>query len=245
MIKRIATLLLGIGLIGLGVLLFVAPGGSTAVQMLVRFWPLFLVLAGVVRLLGFLIDRHPKSPVGGMLITAVGGILLSANLLGHTSFLLLLGKYWFWLLLAFIAGRVMKQYLHNPRDGSRPSAFAPGAVAAMILILASGLGAAYLVRTGRQPELRLGRLGEMGDLLFAAERSVEDQSPRIFSIKPDSRLIFNHAGGEIEITTAPQPQVTARLVKRIRAGSDEEANEIAKTIQLQIASDGDDHQLSV
>ena len=245
MIKRIATLLLGIGLIGLGVLLFVAPGNSSAVQMLVRFWPLFLVLAGIVRLLGFLIDRHPKSPVGGMLITTVGGILLSANLLGHNSFLLLIGKYWFWLLSALIAGRVMKQYLHRPQDGPRPNAFAPGAVAAMILILVSGLGAAYMIKTGKQPELRLGSLGEVGDLLFAGERTVEDKAAQFFPVKPDSRLIVNHINGEIEVTTAPQPQATARLVKRIRSGSDEEANEIAKAIQLEIISDGDDHQLSI
>ncbi|MCI0660684.1 MAG: hypothetical protein L0220_06395, partial [Acidobacteria bacterium] len=64
MFKRIATLLLGIGLIGLGVLFFVAPERVFIVQLLTRFWPLFLVLAGLVRVAGYLIDRHPRSPVG-------------------------------------------------------------------------------------------------------------------------------------------------------------------------------------
>ena len=117
MLKRLATLLLGIGLIGLGVLFFLAPERTFVVQLLMRFWPVFLILAGIVRVAGYLIDRHPRSPVGGMMLAAMGGILLSANLLAHTSLLLILGNYWFWILLAFIAGRVLKQYTHRVEDG--------------------------------------------------------------------------------------------------------------------------------
>src|SRR5262245_19369485 len=88
--KRLATLLLGIGLIVIGALFFVAPEQAFAVRWLIRLWPVALILAGMVRVAGYLIDRHPRSPAGGMMITAIGGILLSANLLGHNSLILIL-----------------------------------------------------------------------------------------------------------------------------------------------------------
>src|SRR5262249_44529379 len=197
MIKHIATLLLGIGLIGLGVLFFLAPQGSKAIQLLTQYWPLFLILAGIVRVAGFLIDRHPKSPVAGMLITAIGGILLSANLLGHTSLLVLLGKYWFWLLLAFVAGRILKQYLHRSSNGViRPRAFAPGAIAGMILIMASGLAANYFARSGREINLPLNKFGAVGNFIFGDELSVEDGPPRIFPISSGAQLTFNNIRGD-------------------------------------------------
>jgi DUF4097 and DUF4098 domain-containing protein YvlB/uncharacterized membrane protein HdeD (DUF308 family) len=245
MIKRIATLLLGIGLIGLGVLFFAAPEGSTAIRMLMRFWPVFLILAGIVRVAGFLIDRHPKSPVGGMLVTALGGVLLSANLLAHNSLLLVIGKYWFWFLLALVAGRVMKQSLHRPSDGLRPRAFSPGAIAAMVLIVGSGLAANYFIRSGRQINLRLGKFGEVRDFMFGNQLAVEDEPPQSFEIGPDSRLVLNNINGDIEVTAAPQQTATARIIKRIRAVSEEEAREAAKNIHLRIASDGGNHQISI
>src|SRR4249920_1790755 len=138
MLKRLATLLLGIGLIGLGVLFFLAPERLLVVQLLMRFWPAFLILAGIVRVAGYLIDRHPRSPVGGIMLAAVGGILLSANLLSHTSFLQILGNYWFWILLAFITGRVLKQYTYRVEDGVRCNAFSPGSIVVMLLITGGG-----------------------------------------------------------------------------------------------------------
>ena len=63
--KRFATLLLGIGLIAIGALFFVAPEQAFAVRWLVRLWPVALILAGLVRVTGYLIDRHPRSPAGG------------------------------------------------------------------------------------------------------------------------------------------------------------------------------------
>jgi DUF4097 and DUF4098 domain-containing protein YvlB/uncharacterized membrane protein HdeD (DUF308 family) len=243
MLKRLATLLLGIGLIGLGVLFFVAPERAFAVQILMRFWPVFLILAGVVRVAGYLIDRHPRSPVGGMMIAAVGGILLSANLLGDRSLIQILGKYWFWILLAFVAGRLLKQYTHRIEDGARINAFAPGAVVLMILITAGGLAANYLVKSVGQDGI-LSHLGEVGSYLFGDRFSVAGE-PQTFAFASPARLVINDAKGDVEINSAPQPQATARLVKHIRAASEEEAKEAAKNIHLQIATDGANYQITV
>lgn len=245
MLKRLATLLLGIGLIGLGVLFFVAPERAFAVQILMRFWPVFLILAGIVRVAGYLIDRHPRSPVGGMMIAAIGGVLLSANLLGHNSFILILGKYWFWILLAFIAGRVLKQYTHRIEDGARADAFSPGAIAVMLLIVGSGLAANFAVQRGQTGfNLRINGWG-VGDYVFGNQIPIEDEPPQSFAIAPNSRLFINNANGDVEVNSAPQSQATARLVKRIRATSEEEARETAKNIHLQITPNGAGHQFNV
>ncbi len=159
MFKRLGTLLLGIGLIVIGVLFFVAPEQTLAVQWLMRLWPVTLILAGIVRISGYLIDRHPRSPAGGMMIAAIGGILLSANLLGHNSLILIVGKYWFWILLAFIAGRLLKQYTHRIEDGARPNAFSPVAIVVMILIVGVGMAASFAARNGHGVEHAAWQLG--------------------------------------------------------------------------------------
>ncbi len=243
MLKRLATLLLGIGLVGLGVLFFVAPERAFAVQLLTRFWPVFLVLAGIVRVAGYLIDRHPRSPVGGMMIVAVGGILLAANLLGDRSLIPILGKYWFWILLAFTAGRVLKQYTHRAGDGLRINAFSPGAVVMMLLIFGAGLAANYFAKKG-QAGLNF-RIGGVADYIFGDQFSVDDGSSQTFAFAANARLIIHDANGDVEVNSAPQPQATARLVKHIRAASQEEAGEVAKNIRLQIASDINSHHFSV
>src|SRR5690242_15604258 len=180
MLKRLAILLLGVGLIGLGVLLFVAPGGHISLQWLAKLWPIFLILAGLVQVAGHLIDRHPRTPVTGMMIAAVGGILLAANLRGDRSLLLLFGHYWFWLLLAFIMGRVLRQYTYQGATGARPRAFSAGAIVVMIFLVGGGLASNYLANNKAYlsgVELKLSRMG-----LFGGEFTVEDESPQTLSL---------------------------------------------------------------
>jgi DUF4097 and DUF4098 domain-containing protein YvlB len=243
--KRFATLLLGIGLIVIGALFFIAPEQAFAVQWLMRLWPVALILAGLVRVAGYLIDRHPRSPAGGTMIAAIGGILLSANLLGHNSLILILGKYWFWILLAFIAGRLMKQYTHRIEDGRRPNTFSPGAIVVMILIVGAGLAASFAAKNGQGGfNLRIGGLS-VGDYVFGNQISVQDEIPQSFSLAPNSRLLINNAVGDIEINSAPQSQATARLIRRIWAANAEEAKSIAKNISLQIAPNGTGYQFNI
>jgi len=118
----------------------------------------------------------------------------------------------------------------------------------MLLIVGVGLAANFAVQSGQASRggfnLRLGNLG-VGDYVFGNQISVEDESPQSFAVAPNSRLFINNANGDIEINSAPQTQATARLIRRIHAGSNEEAKEIAKNIRLQIASNGPDYQFSV
>ena len=257
-IKRIATLLLGIGLIGLGALFFLAPEKSVVTQLLIRYWPTFLVLAGLVRFAGYLIDREPRSPVGALLLTALGGILLSARLLGHASFLLILSKYWFWVLLAFIAGRVLRQYLHRSQDGPRRNAFSPGGVLIMILIAGSGLLAAVVTRNDRYLQnlnARLQRFGQIGGILLG-ENFTFTEPDRTLPLTGNARLSFAEFPGEIMITVRDAPRenrivataqetATLTLTKHLRAENETQAAEQAESIRLQIDSQGDVHRIGL
>lgn len=248
MFKRLATLLLGIGLIGLGVLFFLAPERAQITHLLMQFWPLFLVLAGLVRVTGYLIDRHPPSPVGGIMITAIGGILLAANLRGGQSLIEIFGNYWFWLLVAFVSGRVLRQYAHRVGDGPRPRAFTPGAIFFMLLIVGGGLAANYLVKNSRSLDgvnLRVAVLGGLRDYLIPPLLSIEDEPPQLFTPLLNSKLVITNPTGDIEIATAPQAQASARIVKRIRALNEQEAKQVAQEIKLQVTPDGKDYRITV
>jgi Putative adhesin/Domain of unknown function (DUF5668) len=248
MFKRIVTLLLGIGLIGLGLLFFIEQERLFVVQILTRYWPLFLIIAGLIRVSGYLIDRHPRSPLGGMIIMAVGGILLSANLRGEHSIIRIFGLYWFWLLMALIIGRILHQYTHRLEDGPRPAAFSPAAIILMIFIAGSGLAANYLAKKAQKlPAVDLGvaNIGELSNYVFGNQIELEDEPPQTFALAPDSRLIINGAKGDVEIVAANQPQASVRIVKRIRAPGEDQARSAAQNIHLQISQDGNNHRIGV
>ena len=66
--KRVGILLLGVALIALGSSFFIFGDRTHVFELFLRLWPIFLVLAGLVRVAGFFFDRDPRSPVGGMLL---------------------------------------------------------------------------------------------------------------------------------------------------------------------------------
>ncbi len=246
MLKRIATFLFGVALVSLGILFFIAPERAILVQILLQYWPVFLVLAGMVRFGGHLLDRQPRSPMGGLLLTALGCVLLAANLRGQTRVLEIIGRYWFWVLLAIVAGRVLRQYTHRPADGPRPRAFSVMAMAIMALVSVTGLGAHWLSRHSENlARLRLPFRLNSVRAIFETEYSIADDSAKAFAMTASSRLVFDGLEGDLDIHTVEGSSAVARIVKRIRASSEEDAQVIAQKITLAIGSQGDQRTFSI
>ncbi len=246
MLKRIATFLLGIALVSLGVLFFIAPERTVVVQLLLRYWPVFLILAGLVRVGGHLLDRQPRSPMGGMLLTAIGGILLTANLRGESGVLEVIGRYWFWLLLAFVAARVIKQYRYQSTGSAAPRAFSPLAIVVMLLIAGAGLGSYWLNKNGQKlSRLRLPFSISNVRGIFNSEFSIADEAAKTFALTAKPRLVFDGFDGDIEIRSGDVRSPSARLVRRIRASSEDEAKAIAQRISLDIRSQGESSLFSI
>ena len=248
MLKRLATFLFGVALISLGVFIFTVSEQAYLVQLLKQSWPLFLILAGLVRLAGYLIDRHPKSPVGSVLLTAVGGILLAINLRGETSLAAIIGRYWFWFLLAFMLGRVLRQYTSTNALGKPMRALSPGAIFVMLLIAGTGLGANYLSKNDQlltRMNQRIGQIGGVSEYVFGNPIKIEDEPPLAFKLPANARLSFASFNGDIEIRGTATTQATAKLTKFVRASSEDRAREAAKQIHLQINPVGNTAQFDV
>ena len=242
--RRYGTVMLGAALLGVGALLFLAVERGAPAQWLMRFWPLFLVLAGTLRVAGYFLDRHPRSPVGGMMLTAVGGVLLAAGLRGDRAGLQVFGRYWFWLLLAFVAGRVLLQYTRRPESGRRTRAFGLGPALVMLLIAGGGLAANRLAGD----RLLLARLQSRFDRAHVARGDasgsripVLDDAAQSFDLAPGGRVVIANPLGNVEVRGGAQARAQARLIKRVRAGGgpfrDEAAGEIARKIHLRVEPD--------
>lgn len=246
MLKRVAILLLGVGLIGLGALFFLSSQDSRISQLLMLFWPVFLVFAGIIRLAGYFIDRQPRSPMGGLILIAVGGIGLSANLLNHHNLLLLIQKYWFWILLTYLTGRLMRQYLYLRSDGPfRPRAFTAGSLTIMLLIVAGGITAGYAQKFGSHFVDLIDRGGIFSRLLFPEDRAFEETSSQSFSIPGNGSLILESIPGHLEVSTNTQSDGVAQVFRRIRAVTAEQAREEAQKASLDINTSAKDLTLRI
>src|SRR5215468_3607849 len=106
------TLLLGLVLVAAGVLFFIAPGSSVA-GWLMRLWPVFLVCAGVARVMGFAVERKPRSPIGGMLLIIIGVLFFVSRFHTELNALQIYGRYWIVLLGVFASVELIRFYSHH------------------------------------------------------------------------------------------------------------------------------------
>ena len=132
---------LGIGLILIGAgLVFVGiKAGGPLGDWFARLWPLFLVLAGVIRLIGFAGWRRPATPFGGLLLILAGAVVMAVRANEGTSFLDLYGKYWPSLLLLYGCMELIRFYSHKRGDGAPPKVFSALRVLIILLIIATGV----------------------------------------------------------------------------------------------------------
>ena len=122
---RRGTLLLGLLLLAAGLVLVLAPAGSGVAGWLIALWPVFLICAGVVRVMGFAVERKPRSPLVGTLLIIVGVLFLAARFQPGLNALQVYGRYWVLLLAVYASVELVRYYSHRQTEGPPPPVFTP------------------------------------------------------------------------------------------------------------------------
>src|SRR5437016_5313718 len=136
--NRRGTLLLGVLLLGVGLVLILAPAGSGIAGWLIQLWPVFLICAGVVRVMGFAVERKPRSPLVGMLLIIIGVLFLAARFQPGLNALQVYGRYWVLLLIVFAGVELVRYYSHRHTEGPPPHVLTPIRVLVVLLIVVTG-----------------------------------------------------------------------------------------------------------
>lgn len=238
---RRGTLLLGLLLLGTGVVLILAPAGSGVARSLFSLWPLFLICAGVVRVMGFAVERKPRSPLDGMLLIIVGVLFLVARFQPGLNALQVYGRYWVLLLVVFASVELVRHYSHRHTEGPPPRVFSPTRILIVLLIVATGVLAnraankASVLSALRLPAF----LSGLRDSVVGESYAFTDQPIISSDVRPGMKVSVNNSYGNVKITGGG-PAVRATLVKGVRGWSQDEARKIADNIRLLVnqTSDG-------
>lgn len=237
---RRGTLLLGILLLGVGLVLVLAPARSGAAGWLIALWPVFLICAGVVRVMGFAVERKPRSPLGGMLLIIVGVLFLAARFEPGLNALQVYGRYWMLLLFVFAGVELIRIYSHRHSEGPAPRIFTPLSIAVILLIVLTGV---FANRAANKPSvlsaLKLpGFLSGLRDSVVGDAYAFTDPTIVTTDIRPDVKVVINNSYGSVRITGGSSA-VRATLVKGVRGWSETEARKIADRIHLVVNQTSD------
>jgi DUF4097 and DUF4098 domain-containing protein YvlB/uncharacterized membrane protein HdeD (DUF308 family) len=238
--NRRGTLLLGLLLLAAGLVLVLAPAGSGIAGWLMQLWPVFLICAGVVRVMGFAVERKPRSPLVGMLLIIVGVLFLAARFQPGLNALQVYGRYWVLLLVVFASVELVRYYSHHHTEGPPPRVLTPIRVLVVLLIVVTGVIAN---RAANNPSvlsaLRLpGLLSGLRDSVVGETYAFTDQSVINNDIKPGMRVSVNNSYGSVKITGGSST-VRATLVKGVRGWSQDDARKIADRIHLLVSQTTD------
>ena len=224
---------MGLLLLGAGLVLVLAPARSGVAEWLMQLWPVFLICAGVVRVMGFAVERRPRSPLAGMLLTIVGVLFLAARFQPGLNALQVYGRYWVLLLVVFAGVELVRYYSHRHTEGPPPRVFTPVRVLVVLLIVATGV---FANRAANKPSvlsaLRLpGFLSGLRDSVVGEAYAFTDQPIITGDIKPGTRVSINNSYGSVKVSGGGSV-VKATLVKSVRGWSEDEARKIADKIRL-------------
>ena len=235
------TLLLGLLLVLVGAVFFILPSSSTLAEWLMRLWPLFLICAGVVRVMGFAVERKPRSPMGGMLLIIVGVLFFVSRFHSDLNALQVYGRYWVLLLAVFAGVELVRYYSHRQSEGPQPRVFTPGRIIIIMFIVGTGLLAN---RVANNPSLlsaiRLPHfLSGLRDSVVGEAYPFVDEPVVFADVRPGMRIGINNSFGNVKVTTGGT-RVRATLTKAIRAWSEADARKTADRIHIVVnkTSDG-------
>jgi len=210
-----------------------------------QLWPVFLICAGVVRVMGFAVERKPRSPLVGMLLIIVGVLFLVARFQPGLNALQIYGRYWVLLLLVFAAVELVRFYSHKHADGPPPRVFTPLRVLVVLLIVASGV---FASRVANKPSLLSALrlpvlLSGLRDSVVGEAYAFTDQPVVNNDLKSGMTVFVNNSYGSVKISGGSS-SLKATLVKGVRGWSQDEAHKIADRIRLVMNQTGDSLTIS-
>ena len=232
--KKRGMLMLGLLLLATGLIFVFFPASASVAEWLMRLWPVFLICAGVVRVMGFAIERKPRSPVGGMLIIIIGVLFLAGRFHSDLNALQIYGRYWLLLLMVFAGVELLRFYSHRHTEGPPPRLFTPWRMIIIAFIVSTGVLANRMA--GNNPSLLSalkldGFLSELRDSVIGQTYTFSDQPFVADFVNPGIRVTVNNSYGNVKVIGGGSI-VKASLVKGVRAWSEEDARKIAEQIRL-------------
>lgn len=230
---RRGTLLLGLLLLAAGLVLVLAPAGSGVTGWLIALWPVFLICAGVVRVMGFAVERKPRSPLVGMLLIIIGLLFLAARFQPGLNALQVYGRYWVLLLIVFASVELVRYYSHRHTDGPPPRVFTPMRMLVVLLIVVTGVLAN---RAANKPAVLSALslpsfLSGLRDSVVGETHAFSDQPVVITDVHPGLKVTVDNSYGSVKITGG-SPAVRVTLAKNVRGWSEDDARKIADRIHL-------------
>jgi DUF4097 and DUF4098 domain-containing protein YvlB/uncharacterized membrane protein HdeD (DUF308 family) len=227
------TLLLGLLLVAGGVTIFFAPPGSGLTAWLMRLWPVFMICAGVVRVMGYAVERKPRSPMGGMLLIIIGVLFFVSRFHSDLNALEIYGRYWLLLLAVYAGVELIRYYSHRHTEGPPPRVLTPGRVIIVALICGTGVLAN---RVATNPSvlaaLKLPRfLSGLRDSVVGQTFAFTDDTIESKDFRQGMKVTVNNNFGVVKVTGG-SPTLRATLTKGVRGWNQEDARKIAAQIQL-------------
>jgi DUF4097 and DUF4098 domain-containing protein YvlB len=239
--KRIGKLLIGLLLVGAGVAFFFVPAGSgftghlwtVFLTSMMWLWPLFLVCMGIVRVMGFAVERKPRSPLGGTLLISIGVLFLASRFHADLNGLRIYGRYWLVLLAIFAAVELLRYYSHRHAEGPPPRMFTAGRLIVIGLIVGTGVLANRVA--GSNPSLLSslklpGVLGGIRDSVVGETFTFTDAPITAQELRPGARITVSNSFGDLKVTAGQI--LRASLTKGVRAWNEQDARQISDKIRL-------------
>jgi hypothetical protein len=231
--ERLGIPFAGIALVVTGVILLIALGSVGFAVWLGRLWPLFLILAGLFRVASFAIGPRPRSPLGGMLLAAVGLVLLAGKIDSQSNPLAIYGTYWIVVLGIYSAAELLRFYCHRQGDGPQPRFFSIPKFLVVLLIASTGILSGRIAGKTRS-------LFSMVKVPASLANLTDSAGPRAYSFEDpasvtevtgnSTAMISNPMGDTIVSGGADFLRVV--LKKTFNAPSDADAHDLAERIKL-------------
>ncbi len=201
-----------------------------------QLWPVFLICAGVVRVMGFAVERKPRSPLVGMLLIIIGVLFLAGRFQPGLNALQVYGRYWVLLLIVFAGVELVRYYSHRHTEGPPPRVLTPMRLIVVLLIVVTGVLAN---RVANKPSLlsalRLpGFLSGLRDSVVGEAYTFTDQAVSNSDLRPGMTVSVNNSYGSVKVTGGAAA-IKATLTKGVRGWSEDEARKIADRIGLLVS----------